>query len=137
MDTKDWLQLAGILFTVIIGQYFGVKLALRRFHSERWWELQMQTYAKALEQLAIVKHCDERRLAYTKHPDYERGPVEELVRLSPLAYTERRSRKTFKPTPPPLRRQAHLASPSLMHPVLSAWSWAERSDSFPLVRAMM
>ncbi len=59
MAAKDWIDIA-VRFITLAGTLFAVrwavKLAVQRYKAEKQWELQSQTYIRALESLAIIKH---------------------------------------------------------------------------------
>mgnify|MGYP001574868345 CR=1 FL=1 len=56
----EWLQSAVValvpsLVVAVVTAYLTVRLSLRRFHSERWWERKAETYSRVVESLYHVK----------------------------------------------------------------------------------
>ena len=62
---SEWQPLlnviAGILLAIMTS-WLTVKFALRRFKSEKWFELRIDAYTKVIESLHFMKHCTERQL---------------------------------------------------------------------------
>lgn len=53
------------------GIRWGFALALRRFQAEKSWELEMDTYIKALSSLGVLKgYCDRESIGERTHGDY-------------------------------------------------------------------
>ncbi|SRR5712692_2606090 len=91
MKPESWLGVAQIAVTlvgIVLAPYLAVRLSLKRFRSEKWWELQTQTYYRTLENLAIIKHSIERTLENLLHPDYADAPSKILQEQVPLASAE-------------------------------------------------
>ncbi len=82
------IQIAVAAIFPLGGAFLAVRLSLRRFRSERWWEIQQQAYCHLLENLAILKHRYERELEYGEHPDYAEGPNALLIDQCPGARSE-------------------------------------------------
>jgi hypothetical protein len=76
------------LLSPFLAAWLAVKWSLRRFRSEKWWELQSDAYKQLLENLAIVKHCVERELNYSQHPEVMLGPSGVLEEQFPQALAE-------------------------------------------------
>ena len=59
MDTvlKIASQVADGAITAVIASYVTVRLSLRRFYSEKWWEKKAEAYAAILEALHYMKRC--------------------------------------------------------------------------------
>ena len=91
MKAEHWIAVVQIgvsLASSVVAAYLAVRWSLRRFRSERWWELQSQTYCRLLENLAILKHCFERCVENLRHPDYADGPNTRLTERVPSARAE-------------------------------------------------
>jgi len=62
----DYLQIITTLFSsllvAIITAFIAVKLSLKRFYTERWWEKKAETYSKIVEALHRYKKYDEEKL---------------------------------------------------------------------------
>lgn len=55
MDLKDELQIGVTVVGMLIGPWIAVKLSLRQFRSQRWWEKQADAYTRLLEALYIMQ----------------------------------------------------------------------------------
>ena len=45
------------LFISIVTAYFTSKWAMRRFHSQKWWELKAEAYSKIIARLVDLQYC--------------------------------------------------------------------------------
>ena len=91
MSVKDWIDLGSRLLTVLAGLcgvYWTVKLALRRFQAEKWWELQSSTYVRALEDLAVIKYCFAAHCDAFTVPVANRRPSEQLENETTRAFLD-------------------------------------------------
>ncbi len=66
MTLIDWLPSIGTLFTGIVvavsSALLTVRLALRRFYSEKWWERKAEAYSAILEALHHVRNYTDHNL---------------------------------------------------------------------------
>jgi|SRR5579872_6638373 len=63
MNLKDWVQIGLTLIGMVVGPLIAIRLSLRQFRSQKWWEQQTQKYSDTLEALVIVKHHFESHVA--------------------------------------------------------------------------
>ena len=58
------ILLTGVLPSLIVGictAFFSVRLALHRFHAERWWERKAEAYSRIVEALHdAMEYCSDR-----------------------------------------------------------------------------
>ncbi len=70
----NWTQvLINFVFTVvasIISAVVTVRLSLKRFRSERWWEKKSETYSRIVEHLALLEFSLSKWME-----EYESGPL--------------------------------------------------------------
>lgn len=62
---SDWKPLISLLLGIplaLITSWFTVKLALRRFQSEKWFERRVDAYTKVIESLHFMKNCTQKQL---------------------------------------------------------------------------
>ena len=79
--TTNWVaftQIAVTLIGLFVGPLIAVKLAMKRFRSEKWWEIQSQKYNHLIDNLAIIKHYLDAKVEYYAHPDYACKPESTL-----------------------------------------------------------
>ena len=79
----DWQPVinivAGIPVALLVA-WVSVKLALRRFRSEKWFEKRVDAYTEVIGALHQMKHCTERQLRATRQGiDIPEEVEEELV----------------------------------------------------------
>lgn len=54
-----WTDLAGQVLLAVITAAVTVRLSLRNFYTEKWWERQAEAYSEILESLSHMKrHTD-------------------------------------------------------------------------------
>lgn len=61
----DWLPVVSILASIPVGlltAWVTVKLALRRFQSEKWFERRLEAYTRIIDALHHMKQVSERQL---------------------------------------------------------------------------
>jgi len=64
----------------LLTSWFTVKLALRRFQSEKWFERRVDAYTRVIEALHSMKYCTERQLrAAERGTDMPKVTEDELV----------------------------------------------------------
>ena len=65
-NEMDYLQIITTLFSsilvAVITAFITVKLSLKRFYTERWWEKKSESYSKIVEALHRYKKYDEEKL---------------------------------------------------------------------------
>ena len=64
------------LLVAVITAFVTVKLSLRRFYTERWWEKKAEVYSRIIEALHRYKKYDEEKLEIEMK--YPRGDNDEL-----------------------------------------------------------
>jgi hypothetical protein len=59
MKPEIWISIVTCcitLFGMFMGPRIAVRMALKQFRSQKWWELQTETYGRLLQSLAVIKH---------------------------------------------------------------------------------
>ena len=69
----------------LLAAWMAVQWSLKRFRSEKWWELQSGAYKQLLEGLAVIKHYVEETLNQRLNPADMVGPNQTLVDQVPQA----------------------------------------------------
>lgn len=80
---NDWQPVINLLVGVpvaLLTSWLTVKFALRRFQSEKWFELRVDAYTRVIEALHSMKYCTERQLrAAERGTDMPKVTDDELV----------------------------------------------------------
>jgi hypothetical protein len=79
------LQIVANAAFSLLAAWMAVQWSLKRFRSEKWWELQSGAYKQLLEGLAVIKHYVEETLNQRLNPADMVGPNQTLVDQVPQA----------------------------------------------------
>jgi hypothetical protein len=82
------LQIVVNAASSVLAAWLAVCWSVKRFRSEKWWELQSETYKRLLEGLAIIRHYVEESLNHYLYPSDMVGPNQVLVEQVPQATAE-------------------------------------------------
>jgi len=59
--------LASSILVAVISAHLAVKLALKRFYSEKWWERRAQAYALIIESIHHIREHASTNLVFSQH----------------------------------------------------------------------
>ena len=57
METKDWVSLLITAVGLFVAPLLAVRLSLKQFHSQKWWELKAEAYSNIMARLSAVQRA--------------------------------------------------------------------------------
>lgn len=84
--TQIFISVLSSLMVAVITAFVTVKLSLRRFYTERWWEKKAEVYSKIIEALHRYKIYDEKKLKIEM--EYPRKDNDELEKSLSVQWAE-------------------------------------------------
>jgi hypothetical protein len=86
MEVKDDLQLTFTVIGMFFGPWLAVRLSLRQFRSQKWWERQQEAYTTLLESLSVILNFYETHFDALIHGEGWRPGSDVFQRLKDARY---------------------------------------------------